>query len=353
MKKKMQALPGQLEQLLRVLPASVYLLDGSGVVIYTNPVVFHHTGWEAEQLQGQSIVDSLVFALPFRSTILATVRAAESWDGVSERIIPDGILRSVEAHWQHLSEPIGAAQFIGMEYDISEYLARDLELQQSRKLAKIGILAEGIAHELRNPLSYALSAAQLLQEDSLEDEVRAKCIQTITTGIKKAGVIVENMLALGKPRGQFPRQRVNLSQVIIDAIEAASSHANFTDVRIFNHVPVDNLFVAGNHDMLVQVLHNIITNALNEMPERGGITIQGRKEGDSIRVSLQDTGPGISEEQIEKLFDPFYSASHSGSGTGLGLTLSQYIMKEHSGSIEVISDSGDGATFVLTFPSHI
>ncbi|MFZ1731495.1 MAG: PAS domain-containing sensor histidine kinase [Bacteroidota bacterium] len=350
MKKKIPQIPVQLEQLLQILPDAAYILDGAGIILYANPAVHRHTGWESAQLVGQCVADSLLFALPFRSSLMGSLLEQGVWEGESERIRPDGSLNTVQALWQGLPDPDGAARFIGIDRDISELRTQELELQQCRKLAKIGILSEGIAHELRNPLSYALSAAQLLNEDTLPEEVRQKCVQTITMGVKKAGLIVENMLSLGRPQTQITRQRVNIVLVLAEAIEAASSHANYSAVRIFQRLPGETLFVSGNHDMLVQVFHNVITNALNEMPNGGSITVSGENSTDSIRISVSDTGPGIPEEHIDKLFDPFYSASSSGTGTGLGLTLSYFIMKEHAGSIEVEAHPGSGATFVLTFP---
>ncbi len=351
MKKKPASLPPLLAQLLEIFPDTVYILDDAGTILYVNSVVQQRMGWEASTLVGQSVIDSLLFALPFRSTLLASLRDDGVWQGDSERIMPDGSLRTVRALWQRFVEPLGPAHIIGIEHDISEYRARELEYEQARKLAKIGILSEGIAHELRNPLSYALSAAQLLTEEDLPDDVRQKCIQTITTGVKKAGLIVDNMLSLGKPKAQFERHRVGLEKVLAEAIDAAATHPNFSDVRVSQHFPPDPLSVMGNHDMLVQVFHNVITNALNEMPDGGSISIRGEADADAIRVRVSDSGPGVSEEQLKHLFDPFFSASSSGTGTGLGLTLSYYIMKEHAGSIEVESQPGSGATFVLTFPA--
>ncbi len=349
-KKKTASLPQDFTQVLEMLPDAAYVLDDTGMILYVNETVSQRTGWTAADLIGQSIIDSLLFALPFRSTLLGAMRDHGSWQGDSERIMPDGSLRTVRALWQRLAHPIGSAHVVGIEHDISEYRARELEFEQARKLAKIGILSEGIAHELRNPLSYALSAAQLLSDAELPEEVRQKCIQTITTGVKKAGLIVDNMLSLGKPKSQFARNPVSIERVLSEAIDAAAAHPNYSDVRFTTDFPQEPLTVSGNHDMLVQVFHNVITNALNEMPDGGQIGITGNSEVDTIRVRITDTGPGVSDEQMKHLFDPFFSASTSGTGTGLGLTLSYYIMKEHAGSIEVESQPGAGATFVLTFP---
>jgi PAS domain S-box-containing protein len=351
-KKKSSAFPPPFELLLRVLPDATYVLDAAGIILYANPAVLQHTGWDPVRLAGQSVTDSLLFALPFRSTVLNDLRETGVCQGDSIRIMPDGSLRTVSAVWQKLSEPIGAAHIIGIDHDISDCRTMEEELRQSRKLAKIGILSEGIAHELRNPLSYALSAAQLLNEEGLPDDVRQKCIHTVTTGVKRAGLIVDNLLSLAKPRAQFSRQIVRIEQVLDEALDAASTHSNFPSARIIRRFPAEPLTVHGNLDMLVQVFHNVITNALNEMPDGGTISVEGERDSEAVHVRVSDTGPGVSEEQAKQLFDPFYSESSSGTGTGLGLTLSYYIMKEHAGNIEVESRPGSGATFVLTFPLY-
>lgn len=349
MKKSTDALPASLEQILTLLPDAVYLLDAAGEILYVNPAVTRDTGWSAADLLGRALPDALHFTPAFRAMLLGRLRDGGTWQGASERIMPDGEIRAVHATWQRLDEPIHRAAFLGIERDITEQRAWESEFQQSRKLAKIGILAEGIAHELRNPLSYTLSAAQLLDGDRLDDEARRQCVQTIATGVKKASVIVDNLLSLGKPRSQVTRTRVTLAQTIREAIEATATHPHSPHTRITQKL-ARGLAVTGNHDMLVQVFHNVITNALNEMPNGGEITISGERHADGAHVRVTDSGPGVTEEQRQHLFDPFYTASSSGTGMGLGLTLSYFIMKEHGGSIDVESDPGTGATFILTFP---
>lgn len=334
-------------QLLGNVSESAYLVDMQDRIVYSSPCGEHMHGWSSALLEGQQLSDTILFPEPFTELIGASMRNGESWEGRSERIMPDGAVRTVWARWSPLVTDEGIPLYVGVENDITEKIVREQEFEQARKLAKIGVLSEGIAHELRNPLSYALSAAQLLEDPRLEKDVRLQCIQTITTGLRRAGLIVDNLLSLGKPQTAFARKRVDLGAVLTEALDAAASHASFRRVRVDRHFPAAPLCVSGNHDMLVQVFHNVITNALNEMPDGGSIQIQGEEEGKQVRLRITDSGPGVSEEQIRHLFDPFYTASSSGRGTGLGLTLSSYIMKEHDGSIEVESLPGHGATFIL------
>jgi PAS domain S-box-containing protein len=341
----------QTRAILDALHHAVVLLDANGCILWLNSAALRLYGRSEAECIGVPVNECPVFNYNFRNEILRVLNAAGQWEGESERVRSDGTALHVRGHWSRVHADGGAA-YVALEYDIADKFNLEAELQQSRKLAKIGILADGIAHELRNPLSYALSAAQLLSDDRLPDDVREKCLHTITTGLRKAGLIVENLLSLGKPAGRFIRKAVHLSGVVTEAIDAASTHSNMRHVRIDVHFPAEPLVVTGNHDMLVQVFHNVITNALNEMPGGGSVSIQGMAAEGQVTVRVTDSGPGVSEEQLKHLFDPFFSASRSGKGTGLGLTLSYFIMKEHDGNIEVESVLGKGATFVLTFPQR-
>ena len=322
--------PSATNAILGVLPHAVIVLDRVGTIRWLNAAALVLYGRPEHDFLNIPVSECVAFSYSFRNEILRVLHGAGQWTGESERVLADGSTRQVRSKWTtvDLSEGLG---FIGMEYDITDRKALETELSQSRKLAKIGILSDGIAHELRNPLSYALSAAQLLSDARVPEDVREKCIHTITTGLHKASLIVENLLSLGKPAGRFVRKTVSLSDVVTEALDAASSHGNLRNVRVEVHFPADPIYVFGNHDMLVQVFHNVITNALNEMPGGGSIAIRGSSADGQALVHVTDSGPGVSEEQLKHLFDPFFSASGSGKGTGLGLTLSYYIMKEHEG----------------------
>ncbi|MBR9978974.1 MAG: PAS domain S-box protein, partial [Bacteroidetes bacterium] len=336
------------EAILNALPDAVYLAGEDGTILFVNPPVERQLGWQASVLLGESLATARFLPGEFRSMLEIVLREHQIWCGESHRIRADGSQGIVHATWQRLDDPVGDAHFLGIERDITEEKHRQQEFQQSRKLAKLGLLSEGIAHELRNPLSYALSAAQLLAEEDLPGEVREKCLHTITTGLRKASVIVDNLLALGKPRSHFTRRRIALEKVLDEAVQTAATHPRFHAVPITRRFPDTSLTILGDHDMLVQVFHNLITNALNEMSGTGEITIHGEEGDGNVRIRISDTGPGVSEEKLKHLFDPFYTSSTS--GLGLGLTLCHFIMNEHGGNIEVESDPETGATFLLIFP---
>lgn len=344
-----EPLATSIRTVLDATPYAAYLLDEEFHVVFVNAAAITLTGWSAADLLGNNPGDVPLFGYSFIHSVQPALQRSGHWSGEAVRFLPDASQRTVRAHWSAVKN-LPIVSYIGIELDITERKALEIELAQSRKLAKIGILSEGIAHELRNPLSYALSAAQLLGDDRLPPEVREQCLNTISTGLKKAGLIVENLLSLGRPAARISRASVFLASVVDEAIEAVSNHETFRNVRFETTFPERPLRVSGNHDMLVQVLHNVLTNALNEMPEGGCIAIEGMETETRAVLSVRDSGPGVTEEQLKHLFDPFYTSSSSGKGTGLGLTLCHFIMKEHDGSIEVESTPGSGACFTLTFP---
>lgn len=340
----------EIAAMLDALPLPGYILGAEGHILLANDQVREKFDWRPSELSGKPVSDSLLFPLPFRSSLLERLREHGAIREDGERLMPDGTVRPVHTQWTALRPASETPLYLGTDEDLAEIHIREQELEQARKLAKIGVLSEGIAHELRNPLSYALSAVQLLNDERITEEVRMQCIQTISTGLRKAGLIVENLLSLGKPRTQFERTPVSLHDAVTEAQEAAAAHPSYRKVRITESIETKAFTVEGNHDMLVQVFHNVITNALNELPEGGRIDITGEHLDEGVCIRIADTGPGVSEEQMRHLFDPFYTASSSGTGTGLGLTLSYYIMKEHGGTIEVESRPGGGAVFILQFP---
>lgn len=263
-----EPLATSIRTVLDATPYAAYLLDEEFHVVFVNAAAITLTGWSAADLLGNNPGDVPLFGYSFIHSVQPALQRSGHWSGEAVRFLPDASQRTVRAHWSAVKN-LPIVSYIGIELDITERKALEIELAQSRKLAKIGILSEGIAHELRNPLSYALSAAQLLGDDRLPPEVREQCLNTISTGLKKAGLIVENLLSLGRPAARISRSPVLLSSVVDEAIEAVSNHETFRNVRFETSFPERPPRVSGNHDMLVQVLHNVLTNALNEMPEGG------------------------------------------------------------------------------------
>jgi signal transduction histidine kinase/ActR/RegA family two-component response regulator len=241
-----------------------------------------------------------------------------------------------------------------------EWLYRDLkatqdQLIQSEKLASLGQLVSSIAHEINNPLTPILGYAQMLiASPETEEEKRQRFIEVIYSSADKVRKIVENLLSFArkdKPR----REYVNINDILKNTVELRQYQLELDNIGVVMDLDADLPRTMADSTQIDQVFTNIITNACHAISgtgARGGtITIKTRTgmSGD-IEAVITDTGPGIPEEIIHRIFDPFFTTKPTGVGTGLGLSVSYGLMKEHSGEILVESEPGMGASFIVRLP---
>jgi PAS domain S-box-containing protein len=245
------------------------------------------------------------------------------------------------------------AQLVGIVAvgrDLSERRGLEAQLLQSQKLAALGVMAGGIAHEIRNPLGICLSAAELLEQSDISPEFRKECIEKIQTNIRRASVIIENLLRFARPSSTTKMEKVEVVGLLRDTIELIVNQAKLQKVAVHLDLPENELSVHGNADLLQQVFLNLFLNAINSMPQGGDLRVSVSRTHWQVSIRIEDSGHGIPEEHLEKIFDPFYRKFPSGKGTGLGLSISYSIVKQHFGNIQVQSAEGNGAAFTVTFP---
>jgi signal transduction histidine kinase len=221
---------------------------------------------------------------------------------------------------------------------------------QSQKLAALGVMAGGIAHEIRNPLAVCSSAAEFLLEENCTPEFRQECAGKIYRGVQRASAIIENLLRYSRPTVEARTGSVDLVTVIRETLALVAHHAELQRIETKVSLAVDHAMVRGAPVLLQQLLMNLFLNAMTAMPTGGILEVGLRLVAGSIKVRVADTGCGIAERDIERIFDPFYTTSTTGSGTGLGLSICYSIAKQHGGSIEVASVEGRGSTFTIKLP---
>ncbi len=235
--------------------------------------------------------------------------------------------------------------------DLTERRKLEMQLLQSQKLAALGVMAGGIAHEIRNPLAICSSCAQFLMEDVIDVEFRKECAQKIHAGIQRASVTIENLLKFAHPSAKTDVTLLNLCSLIEETLGLVASQAKIQKIEILCSFSKETVMISGVGSLLQQVFLNLFLNALNSMPDGGSLSISVVTRGNEAFVRIKDTGTGITRSDIDKIFDPFYTTSPVGKGSGLGLSICYSILRHHFGSIEVDSRDGIGSTFTVRLPA--
>ncbi|WP_295540629.1 PAS domain-containing protein [uncultured Thiohalocapsa sp.] len=234
--------------------------------------------------------------------------------------------------------------------DLTERRKLEQQLRQSQKLAALGVMAGGIAHEIRNPLAVCSSAAQFLMEDDLPDDFRRDCAEKVQTGLLKASEIIENLLRFARPSVDEDMGEVDLVAVLHDTIDLIENQARVQKICVHRQLPEPPVSVRGVASLLQQVFMNLALNAINAMPSGGDLSVALTLAESEIEVQVTDTGVGIPESELEHIFDPFHRGSSPGWGTGLGLSISYSIVQRHLGRISARSKVGEGSCFTVGLP---
>jgi signal transduction histidine kinase len=235
--------------------------------------------------------------------------------------------------------------------DITEKISLQQQLLTAEKLASIGLLSAGVAHEINTPLTGISSYVQMLQK-KLTDPPYAQILEKIETQTDRVGRIIKNLLNFARNPQDSSFRRVDLKeslQEIISLIDYKLKNMNIELELVL--APVPPLHAQG--ERLQQVYINIILNALDAMPQGGKLRIELFQTGREAAVRITDTGAGIKAEHLAHIFDPFFTTKGIGKGTGLGLSISYAIIKEHEGRIQVESEPGKGSSFTIVIPMDL
>ncbi len=239
--------------------------------------------------------------------------------------------------------------------DVTEQKRMERHLLQSEKLATVGMLSSGIAHELRNPLSIIESARYYLQETlgNAESEVCDK-LEMIQRNVRRAATIINNLLEFSR-RSPHEQELIDVHKVIDGTLLLLEKELASRQIRLERQEAEETRLprVCFNVDSLKQVFLNLILNAIQAMPDGGVLRISPRRTSDGqwVEVDISDTGCGIAPEELKHLFVPFFTTKRVGEGTGLGLYISRSIMRRYGGDIAVQSEVGQGSTFTVRIPA--
>lgn len=193
--------------------------------------------------------------------------------------------------------------------DLTEQRKLETQLRQSQKIAALGVMAGGIAHEIRNPLAICSSAAQFLLEETLPTDFARECADKIQVSIEKISSIIENLLRFSRPTTAGEMVSVDLVRVVQEALILIASHARVQNISVTDDLPDKPVWVNGVASLLQQVFLNLCLNAVNAMPNGGALSICLFRHTDSVEVQVNDTGVGINPANFDKIFDPFHTTS--------------------------------------------
>jgi len=241
---------------------------------------------------------------------------------------------------------------IAFNQTILELQNRQEQLLQSGKMAAVGTLTSGIAHELNNPLNnIGLTVEALIDDfDELPDEDKQRMLSQAYTQVERAGATVRNLLDFTR-KGHAVFARFQVGRAVETARRLVDNEARLAGVTWSVDIPQNIPEVRGHPHDLQQVFLNLFLNAVQAMPDGGSLQVQADvSEGKWVRVRVADTGLGIGPEHLSQIFDPFFTTKDPGMGTGLGLSVSHGIIEEHGGRIEVTSEPGQGTTFSVYLP---
>jgi two-component system NtrC family sensor kinase len=232
-------------------------------------------------------------------------------------------------------------------------LETERELLQKEKLASMGQLAAGVAHELNNPLSTILLYSDVMYKDTTEGDQRREDLQMIIDEAQRCKIIVADLLNFARQQ-EILAQDTDLQALGNEVLIKVNHRHRFDKIQIIRQFSPDLPLIQADPAQLQQVFINLLNNAADAMESGGTITISAaRLDGKTVEIRVADTGSGISPENLDKLFTPFFTTKPAGKGTGLGLSIVYGIIKMHYGQIHAQSQVGQGTTIVITLPVRL
>jgi len=234
--------------------------------------------------------------------------------------------------------------------DVTDATEMESQLRQSDRLASVGLLAAGVAHEVNTPLAGISSYVQMMQRKMPDSDPRRPILEKIEKQTFRASAIVNNLLNFSRQQAS-DMQPVDVNAVVEETLTLAELPLSKRKVRVGTELAEVLEPVWGDSGKLQQVLMNLVLNARDSMPDGGDINIRTAQKNGEVILEVADTGSGIPKEQINKIYDPFFTTKGTGKGTGLGLSVTYGIVQEHRGTITVDSETGNGTVFRVALPA--
>jgi signal transduction histidine kinase len=333
--------------LLSELGDAVLVIDRKGRVLAANEDAGRLLGAKGGAIAGARFEELLPGSHPLRSLL---AEAAASRSPMAPRTVDLPAQDGAAPQRVEIRELAGeTAGFLLVVHDAQRATRLGSQLTHSRRLAALGRLTSGVAHEIRNPLNALVLQAAVLKFklDERDEEVR-RHVAILEKEVKNLDRIIDGFLKFMRPE-EAPLEPISLAAPVRETVELMRAKAEHARVRVEASVPEDLPQIAGSVDLLRQVFVNLFTNSIDAMPEGGTLRVSAAAaSAGGVVVRVEDTGVGIPPERLPKVFDLFHTSKER--GNGIGLSLVYRIVQHHGGEVSIDSEPGAGTRVVLSFP---
>jgi PAS domain S-box-containing protein len=328
------------------------LTDPEGIIVDVNPAFERIYGYARHECIGRkpNIVSSPETPPSLYETMWSALLDPKrgAWSGELVNRDRGGTDRPVQLSITAIRDQAGTiTHYLGVVVDLSEQRKLELRAAHSDKLASIGQLAAGVAHEINTPLANVMLIAESLRRRTTDPWALAR-IDTLSNEVDVAARIVRSLLDFAR-RNEPRTTEVDLTTVSRESVAFLRGKQS-ADIDIEEEYPPQPVLVHGDRGQLMQVMTNLLNNACDAMNGKGTIRISVRQRGHHAEVEVLDHGPGISAEVLPHIFEPFFTTKPEGQGTGLGLAICHGIIQSHHGTIVARNDPEAGASFLITLP---
>jgi len=330
----------------------VAFTDAKGIITSVNEKFCEISKYSREEILGRdhNILNSGFHSKEFFKNLWRTIGSGNVWKGEIRNKAKDGTFYWVDTTIvPFLNDQGKPYQYLAIRNDITERKRTEEVLHRQDKLAAVGQLAAGVAHEIRNPLTSMKGYAEFLQLDEKDPE-RLEFLRIILDEIERVNTIVEDFMVLAKPKAVELEEK-NVVPVIKNVVSLLEFEARKKNVRLTFDCNQDIIQIECDENRLKQVFLNFIKNGIEAMPNGGELHVKTIIHDNNVQISIQDTGVGISKEKLKKLGEPFYTTKKN--GNGLGLMVSFKIIESHNGKVFVESEPNKGTTFNILLPAKI
>ncbi|MBT2734167.1 PAS domain S-box protein [Bacillus sp. ISL-7] len=330
----------------------VAFTDAKGIITSVNHNFCEISKYNREEILGKdhNILNSGYHSKDFFKNLWKTIGSGNVWKGEIRNKAKDGTYYWVDTTIVPFINGQGKPyQYLAIRNDITERKKTEEVLHRQDKLAAVGQLAAGVAHEIRNPLTSMKGYAEFLQLDEKDPE-RMEFLSIILDEIERVNTIVEDFMVLAKPKAVELEEK-NVVPVIKNVVSLLEFEARKKNVRLTFDCNHEIIQIKCDENRLKQVFLNFIKNGIEAMPNGGELNVKTIIHDNNVQISIQDTGVGISKEKLKKLGEPFYTTKKN--GNGLGLMVSFKIIESHNGKVFVESEPNKGTTFNILLPAKI